>query len=143
MSRYLVTGAAGFIGSHLCEALIARGDSVLGVDSFANNYEPARKRAQFIAGSFNLPKEAILFFFGARDLRHITKNYLDGRLSFEGERNARRFDVHFGAIKLYQFLAQGRLKSRALAQLTNALFHHWPGIRMHQVEDVFADHFLR
>ena len=45
MSRCLVTGAAGFIGSHLCEALLARGDSVLGVDSFSDYYEPARKRA--------------------------------------------------------------------------------------------------
>ncbi|MFN2571995.1 MAG: NAD-dependent epimerase/dehydratase family protein [Gemmatimonadales bacterium] len=32
--RYLVTGAAGFIGSHLSEALIARGDTVTGVDNF-------------------------------------------------------------------------------------------------------------
>ncbi len=45
MSRALVTGAAGFIGSHLCEALIARGDTVLGVDSFTDYYSPARKRA--------------------------------------------------------------------------------------------------
>ena len=45
MSRVLVTGAAGFIGSHLCEALLARGDEVLGVDSFTENYSPARKRA--------------------------------------------------------------------------------------------------
>ena len=45
MSRVLVTGAAGFIGSHLCEALIARGDTVLGVDSFTEYYSPARKRA--------------------------------------------------------------------------------------------------
>jgi nucleoside-diphosphate-sugar epimerase len=45
VSRVLVTGAAGFIGSHLCEALLARGDSVLGVDSFTENYSPARKRA--------------------------------------------------------------------------------------------------
>ena len=32
--RYLVTGAAGFIGSHLSEALIARGAHVIGVDNF-------------------------------------------------------------------------------------------------------------
>ena len=30
----MVTGAAGFIGSHLCEALVARGDEVVGVDNF-------------------------------------------------------------------------------------------------------------
>jgi UDP-glucuronate 4-epimerase len=45
VSRVLVTGAAGFIGSHLCDALIARGDSVVGVDSFTEYYSPARKRA--------------------------------------------------------------------------------------------------
>ena len=32
--RVLVTGAAGFIGSHVCEALVARGDDVIGVDNF-------------------------------------------------------------------------------------------------------------
>lgn len=32
--KILVTGAAGFIGSHLCESLIKRGDTVIGVDSF-------------------------------------------------------------------------------------------------------------
>jgi UDP-glucuronate 4-epimerase len=33
-ARYLVTGAAGFIGSHVSEALIARGAAVTGVDNF-------------------------------------------------------------------------------------------------------------
>src|ERR671938_1661740 len=42
--RSLVTGAAGFIGSHLTEALIARGDDVVGVDSFTDYYDPERKR---------------------------------------------------------------------------------------------------
>lgn len=41
----LVTGAAGFIGSHTVESLIQRGDSVVGIDNFNDYYDPARKRA--------------------------------------------------------------------------------------------------
>ena len=41
--RYLVTGAAGFIGSHLTEALIADGHDVVPVDSFTDYYDPALK----------------------------------------------------------------------------------------------------
>jgi UDP-glucuronate 4-epimerase len=43
--RILVTGAAGFIGSHTVEAFLERGDSVLGLDNFDAYYDPARKRA--------------------------------------------------------------------------------------------------
>ena len=35
MSRIVVTGAAGFIGSHLCDALLARGDFVIGIDNLS------------------------------------------------------------------------------------------------------------
>jgi nucleoside-diphosphate-sugar epimerase len=41
--RVVVTGAAGFIGSHLCERLLAQGHQVVGVDSFTDFYERARK----------------------------------------------------------------------------------------------------
>jgi UDP-glucuronate 4-epimerase len=41
--KYVVTGAAGFIGSHLAEALVAEGHEVLGVDSYTDYYERARK----------------------------------------------------------------------------------------------------
>ena len=56
MSRCLVTGCAGFIGSHLCEALLAKGHEVVGVDAFIpyyprpvkeTNLQPARKNRRF------------------------------------------------------------------------------------------------
>jgi nucleoside-diphosphate-sugar epimerase len=42
--RYLVTGAAGFVGSHLAEGLVAAGHEVVGVDAFTDYYDPERKR---------------------------------------------------------------------------------------------------
>src|SRR5215471_10663674 len=41
--RYVVTGAAGFIGSHLSEALVAAGHEVAGIDCFTDYYDPALK----------------------------------------------------------------------------------------------------
>jgi UDP-glucuronate 4-epimerase len=42
--KILVTGAAGFIGSHLCERLLGDGRAVIGVDSFDSFYDPRIKR---------------------------------------------------------------------------------------------------
>ena len=51
--RALITGVAGFIGSHLAERLLAEGHVVRGVDAFTDYYDPARKRANLepLAGS--------------------------------------------------------------------------------------------
>jgi UDP-glucuronate 4-epimerase len=61
--RALVTGAAGFIGSTLCEELVAGGHDVVGVDCFTNYYDVWRK-AQNIQG---LRHESRFQFVG-RDL---------------------------------------------------------------------------
>ncbi|MBR7678388.1 NAD-dependent epimerase/dehydratase family protein, partial [Streptomyces daliensis] len=39
----LVTGAAGFIGPHPCDRLLAEGHEVLGVDALTDTYDPALK----------------------------------------------------------------------------------------------------
>ncbi|GAB4210124.1 MAG: GDP-mannose 4,6-dehydratase [Roseiflexaceae bacterium] len=47
--RYLVTGGAGFIGSHVADALLARGDQVVCLDNFNSYYDPAHKRRNIAA----------------------------------------------------------------------------------------------
>ncbi len=61
MARYLVTGCAGFIGSHLTEALLERGDEVVGVDAFTDYYERSLKERNLAVArehdSFRLVEE--------------------------------------------------------------------------------------
>lgn len=64
MSSCLVTGAAGFIGSHLCEQLLARGHTVIGVDTFIPYYPRALKESNL--ASF---RESPGFTFHEVDLR--------------------------------------------------------------------------
>jgi nucleoside-diphosphate-sugar epimerase len=45
VSRYLVTGCAGFLGSHVAEALLRRGDEVVGVDAYTDYYPRSVKEA--------------------------------------------------------------------------------------------------
>lgn len=57
----LVTGAAGFIGSHTVEAAVKRGHHVRAVDVFNDYYDPARKRtnAQAVLGSVGVEVEQL------------------------------------------------------------------------------------
>jgi UDP-glucuronate 4-epimerase len=43
---YLVTGAAGFIGFHVCQRLLERGETVIGVDNINDYYDPTLKEAR-------------------------------------------------------------------------------------------------
>lgn len=44
--KILVTGAAGFIGMHVCERLLARGDHVVGIDNLNDYYDVSLKNAR-------------------------------------------------------------------------------------------------
>ena len=57
--RVFITGAAGFIGSRVAGALLARGDEVVGLDDFNDFYDPAIKRRNVddlnkLDGSFHI-----------------------------------------------------------------------------------------
>lgn len=64
MSRCVVTGAAGFIGSHLCEALLAKGHEVSGIDAFIPYYPRALKEQ-----NLTVLREQAGFTFHEQDLR--------------------------------------------------------------------------
>ena len=72
--KSLVTGVAGFIGSHLAEKLLAEGHQVVGVDSFLDNY-PRRFKERNLAALTGHPQ---FEFIGADLLRLELKNLLGG-----------------------------------------------------------------
>jgi UDP-glucose 4-epimerase len=57
--RYLITGGAGFIGSHLSDALVARGDSVLVLDNFTTG---SKENLSGVAGSVSVVSGDVLDF---------------------------------------------------------------------------------
>ncbi|MHC4262085.1 MAG: GDP-mannose 4,6-dehydratase [Planctomycetota bacterium] len=79
MSRILITGGAGFIGSHVADALLARGDEVTVLDNFNDFYAPDIKRqnaAEVVAAGARLVEGDI------RDAAGMEALYADGK--FDG-----------------------------------------------------------
>jgi UDP-glucuronate 4-epimerase len=58
--RILLTGAAGFIGSHLAERLTSEGDEVLGLDSFDTTLYDARRKEENLAALLPSPRFSLV-----------------------------------------------------------------------------------
>lgn len=71
MTHALVTGAAGFIGSHLTERLLAAGVRVTGVDCFTDYYDPALKRRNLESARSHTAFSLLEIDLGRADLAEL------------------------------------------------------------------------
>jgi UDP-glucuronate 4-epimerase len=104
--KYVVTGAAGFLGSHLVDALIARGHEVLGVDCFTDYYDPALKE-----------ENARAFDVSRLDLaeQELALDGFDAVFHLAGRPGVRSFGEVFGVYVSDNLLASRRVFEAAAA----------------------------
>jgi len=111
--RYAVTGAAGFIGSHLAEALLASGHEVVGFDCFTDYYDPALKEEN--ARGFDVRRvdlaEGVLDFAG-----------FDGVFHLAGQPGVRSFGDVFPLYVRRNVLASQRVFEAAVRDTVRVVF---------------------
>jgi UDP-glucuronate 4-epimerase len=111
--RYVVTGAAGFIGSHLVETLTARGHEVGAIDSFTDYYDRAlkeRNAAAFDVSRLDLAEEDL-------DL-----NGIDGVFHLAGQPGMRSFGDVFDVYVRRNLIASRRVFEQAAAAGVRIVF---------------------
>lgn len=111
--RYVVTGAAGFIGSQLTEALLAAGHDVVAVDSFTDYYDPAIKRrnaAGFPVLSLDLAEDG------------LGLDGVDGVFHLAGQPGVQSFGDVFPLYVRHNVLATQRVFEAAAAAGTRVVF---------------------
>jgi UDP-glucuronate 4-epimerase len=111
--RYVVTGAAGFIGSHLLRALLDRGHDAVGWDAFTDYYDPALKEEN----AEGLPVERLdLVEDDVPDLRGV-----DGVFHLGGQPGVSSFGEVFPVYVRQNVVATQRLLEAAVGSGTRVL----------------------
>lgn len=131
----LVTGAAGFIGSHVTDALLARGDKVVGLDSMDDYYSSERKKANLgaIRAACPFPNRFISVHGDIRDRRVVDDLFARYRFdavihlaALAGVRASAAnpqfyFDVNLmGTLGLLEAAKQNRLENFVFASTSSA-----------------------
>ncbi len=76
MKTYLLTGGAGFIGSHLVEAILNNGDKVVVVDNFNNFYNPEIKKRNVAESTKNC-------YLAGEDIKELAKRVTNDKYKLE------------------------------------------------------------
>jgi len=111
--RYVVTGAAGFIGSHLAEALQEQGHDVVGIDCFTDYYDlqvKAENARALDVRRLDLAEDELDF------------DGLDGVFHLAGQPGARSFGTVFGDYVRRNLLATQRVFEAAAATRVRVVF---------------------
>jgi len=103
--RYVVTGAAGFIGSHLLRTLLDRGHDAVGWDAFTDYYDPALKEEN----AEGMPVEKIDLVEDPLDLAGV-----DGVFHLAGRPGVRSFGLVFPNYVRQNILASQRVFEAAV-----------------------------
>ena len=103
--RYVVTGAAGFIGSHLLRTLLDRGHDAVGWDAFTDYYDPALKEEN----AEGLPVEKVDLVEDPLDLAGV-----DGVFHLAGQPGVRSFGLVFPTYVRQNILASQRVFEAAV-----------------------------
>jgi nucleoside-diphosphate-sugar epimerase len=111
--RYVVTGAAGFIGSHLVEALVAAGHEVRSMDCFTDYYDPVLKREN----SAGFQVEQVDLSADSLDLAGF-----DGVFHLAGQPGVRSFGDVFPLYVRHNELASQRVFEAAAAAGVRVVF---------------------
>jgi UDP-glucuronate 4-epimerase len=112
--RYVVTGAAGFIGSHLLRTLLDRGHDAVGWDAFTDYYDPALKEEN----ADGLPVERI--DIASDDLPEL--DGVDGVFHLAGQPGVSSFGEVFPVYVRQNVVATQRLLEAAIASPTRVVF---------------------